>query len=113
MNTTSPTLLEKLRQRDHPEAWERFVRLYTPLLLVWAKRQAMQPADAADLVQDILLKLVRLLPAYERGKDQTFRGWLFRVSENQCRDFRRRVATRKLPAADALARPRMWPPNWG
>jgi RNA polymerase sigma-70 factor (ECF subfamily) len=102
MLTTSPTLLDLLRQPNQPEAWVRFVRLYTPLLLVWSRRQGFQEADAEDLVQEVLVKLVHELPTYERGVQQSFRGWLFRVTANQCRDFRRRKATRPLPGADRL-----------
>ena len=74
MLTTSPTLLNRLRQPSEPEAWARFVNLYTPLLLSWAGRQGFQEADARDLVQEVLVKLVRALPTYERREGQTFRG---------------------------------------
>jgi len=33
MPTTSLTLLDRLRQPDHPEAWERFARLYVPEII--------------------------------------------------------------------------------
>jgi RNA polymerase sigma-70 factor (ECF subfamily) len=102
MLTTSPTLLERLRRPEDSPAWERFVRLYTPLLLNWARRQGLQDADAADLVQDVLVKLYRLLPSYERGPGQSFRGWLSRVLVNQARDYRRARATRGLSPADGL-----------
>jgi RNA polymerase sigma-70 factor (ECF subfamily) len=101
--TTSPTLLEALRKPNQPEAWEQFVRLYTPLLLVWARRQGFQDADASDLVQEVFVKLVHLLPTYERSAGQSFRGWLSRVCKNQCADYRRRRATRALPGADGLS----------
>ena len=48
-----------LAARAAPDAWERFVRLYTPLLPTWARRPGVQEADAEDLVQEALLKLVR------------------------------------------------------
>jgi RNA polymerase sigma-70 factor (ECF subfamily) len=102
MQTTSLTLLNRLQQPDQPAAWTRFVTLYTPLLLGWAKRQGFQDADAQDLVQEVLLKLVRALPTYQRGDKESFRGWLFRVTVNQCRDFRRRKATRALAGAGGL-----------
>jgi RNA polymerase sigma-70 factor (ECF subfamily) len=101
MLSTSPTLLDRLRQPSQPEAWARFVQLYTPLLLGWAKRQGFTDADAEDLVQDVLLKLIDNFPAYKSGG--SFRGWLFRVCQNQCRDFRRRRATRALPGGEGLS----------
>jgi RNA polymerase sigma-70 factor (ECF subfamily) len=103
MLLTSTNLLHRLRRPNQPEAWERFVRLYTPLLLVWAQRQGLQAADAEDLVQEVLVKLLRELPEYRRGEGQSFRGWLFRSTVNQCLDFRRRRATRALPGAEGLA----------
>src|SRR5437588_288356 len=103
MLTTSPTLLDQLRQPYQPEAWARFVNLYAPLLLGWARRQAFQEADAEDLVQEVLVKLVRALPTYQREAGQSFRGWLFIVTLNQGRDYRRRRATRPLPGAGGLS----------
>jgi RNA polymerase sigma-70 factor, ECF subfamily len=89
MTDTSLSLLERLRRPDDQEAWARFVRLYVPLLLHWAGRHGLQPADAADLTQEVLVRLTGLLPSYQRGEGQTFRGWLLRVTQNQCHDFRR------------------------
>src|SRR4051812_33511277 len=103
MLSTSPTLLDRLRQPADQAAWERFVRLYTPLLLTVARRQGFQDADAADLVQEVFAKLVRALPTYQRGDGQTFRGWISAVTRNQGRDFRRRKATRDLPNGDGLS----------
>jgi RNA polymerase sigma-70 factor (ECF subfamily) len=101
MSTTSLTLLDRLRTPGHG-AWERFVRLYTPLLLDWARLRGFQPADAEDLAQAVLVKLIRLLPAYQRRDGETFRGWLFAVCGNECRDFRQRRATRPLPGDGGL-----------
>jgi hypothetical protein len=39
MRTTSLTLLAKLRTNDQPDAWDRFVKLYTALLQHWAKQE--------------------------------------------------------------------------
>jgi RNA polymerase sigma-70 factor, ECF subfamily len=103
MLTTSVTLLDRLRQPNQAQAWEQFIRLYTPLLVSWAKRQGFKHEDVADLTQEVLLKLIRLLPAYERGNGQSFRNWLSQVAKNQCIDFCRRVATRALPQADGLS----------
>ena len=51
----------------------------------------------------MLLKLVLALPTHQCGKGQSFRGWLFRATVNQGRDFRRRKATRALPGPDGLS----------
>jgi RNA polymerase sigma-70 factor, ECF subfamily len=103
MVTTSATLLGRLRRLNQAADWQRFVQLYTPLVFVWAKRQCFQDADAQDLVQEVLVKLIRALPSYEAREGQSFRGWLFRVAVTQCRDFRRRIATRPMPGAAGLS----------
>ena len=41
MLTTAGSLLDQLRQPDHPDAWPRFVRLYAPLLLHWATARGL------------------------------------------------------------------------
>jgi RNA polymerase sigma-70 factor (ECF subfamily) len=101
--STSLTLLDRLRLPGQTDAWERFVQLYRPLLHTWAKRQGFNDSDADDLTQEVLVKLMTELPHYTRREGDSFRGWLSRVTANQCRDFRRRRATRPLPAADGLS----------
>ncbi|WP_171470732.1 RNA polymerase sigma factor [Frigoriglobus tundricola] len=100
MADTSLTLLDRLRRPDQPDAWDRFARLYAPLLLEWARARGLQSADAEDLVQTVLVKLIRRLPTYERRDGQTFRGWLFTVCRNECHNFRTRPATRPVPGTD-------------
>jgi RNA polymerase sigma-70 factor (ECF subfamily) len=90
MNSTSISLLERLRQEPDEAAWERFVRLYTPLLLYWARRLGLQDEDAADLVQDVLVVLVRKLPEFQYQRERSFRGWMRTVLMNKWRDRRER-----------------------
>jgi RNA polymerase sigma-70 factor (ECF subfamily) len=90
MNTTPASLLERLRRPDEPEAWERFVRLYTPLLYHWARRLGSPRDNASDLVQEVLTLLVQKLPTFAYDKDRRFRAWLWTVTLNQWRTSRRR-----------------------
>ena len=50
MLSTSATLLDQLRQVNQPQAWARFVQLYSPLIYYWSRRTGLQEQDAADLV---------------------------------------------------------------
>lgn len=90
MNTTPVSLLERLRLPDQHEAWQRFVALYTPLLFHWARRVGLTSADAADLVQEVLLLLVRKLPDFVYQPGKRFRGWLWTVLVHKYRETRRR-----------------------
>ena len=91
MHSTPVSLLDRLRRPDDPAAWERFVRLYTPLLYYWARRLGCQEPDAADLVQDVLTQLVRKLPDFTYDPDKSFRSWLRTVLLNTWRNHQRRA----------------------
>ncbi len=64
--------------------------MYTPLLLTWARRLGLGPADAADLVQDIFTVLVSKLPTFEYDPCKSFRGWLKTILLNRWRTYQRR-----------------------
>jgi RNA polymerase sigma-70 factor (ECF subfamily) len=90
METTSASLLERLRRPGEPAAWERFVDLYTPLIYHWARGAGLQTADAADLVQDVFAVLLRQLPLFRYDRGRSFRGWLRTVTRNKWRERQRR-----------------------
>jgi RNA polymerase sigma-70 factor (ECF subfamily) len=90
MHTTPVSLLEQLRRPGEQAAWARFVRLYTPLLCLWARRLGLQGADAADLLQDVFVVLVEKLPEFRYDPHKRFRGWLWTITANKCRARRRR-----------------------
>ena len=91
MNSTSLTLLERLREPRNDETWGRFVSLYSPLLFAFARRAGMNDNDAADVVQDVFLVLMAELPGFEYdAARKNFRGWLKTVTVNKCRERQRR-----------------------
>jgi RNA polymerase sigma-70 factor (ECF subfamily) len=102
MFTTPASLLERLRRPGESQAWDRFVQLYSPLLLRWARQTGLQPTDAADLVQDVFVVLLRKLPEFEYDRQKSFRGWLRTVVVNKFRECRRRPALVVAEGADAL-----------
>jgi RNA polymerase sigma-70 factor (ECF subfamily) len=105
MDATPVSLLDRLRRPDEPAAWERFVRLYTPLLSHWAHRLGLQGPEAADLVQDVFALLVQKLPEFRYDPGKRFRAWLWTVTRNRCRERLRRPGTLVQPDdAEALAR---------
>jgi RNA polymerase sigma-70 factor (ECF subfamily) len=90
MTQTPASLLERLREPNAAEAWERLVRLYTPLLYSWARQVGLQEPDAADLVQDVFVTLFETLPTFVYDRRRSFRGWLHTLTLNKWRDRRRR-----------------------
>jgi RNA polymerase sigma-70 factor (ECF subfamily) len=107
---TPASLLERLRQPAQDQAWARFVELYTPLLFHWAHRWVLQPQDAADLVQEMLVHLYQKLPEFTYDRHRSFRAWLYTVMHNQWSNLQRRLvgapvvstpaALAQLPAPD-------------
>lgn len=110
MLTTSHSLLQRLR---HPtldgQAWARFVALYTALLYRWARTWGLQAEDANDVVQDVLLVLLRELPSYRPMPNIRFRSWLWAVTRNRVRCLQRKrfplLPGRDLDAEFAAADP--------
>src|SRR5438128_1371907 len=94
MDTTPPSLLERLRRPNEERAWDQFVNLYTPLLYRWARARGLQEADAGDLVQDVLVLLVRRLPEFRYDPGKSFRAWLHTITLNCWRDRQRRRSGR-------------------
>ncbi len=51
-SSISSTLLERVRAR-RPDAWQRLVDLYGPVVYRWCRQLGVGQADAADVVQDV------------------------------------------------------------
>lgn len=96
--TTSVSLLERLRRQPGAALWQRLVDIYTPLIQGWLRRHALLPQDAEDLVQDVLAVVVRRLPDFHhQARTGSFRCWLRTITVNCVRDFWR--AQRHRPQA--------------
>jgi len=95
-------------QRGESRAWERFLDIYSPVVYAWCRRAGLKPADASDVLQDIFARVAEKIGQFQREQPgSTFRGWLWRVSQNKIRDFFRKRGP-ELPAAGGTdARERM------
>jgi RNA polymerase sigma-70 factor (ECF subfamily) len=86
---TSTTLRALLRDPTDPQAWKAFVARYAPRVLAWCRHWGLQPADAQDVTQDVLYRLVGQLRrcTYDPAKGH-FLGWLKGVARHTWSDFR-------------------------
>lgn len=98
MNDESATrlsLLLRVRDLTDEGAWRDFVECYAPRVYQWCCRLGLQEADAADVAQSVLLKLVSGLQSFEylpqRGR---FRGWLKTVTRHVVCDLERQSRSR-------------------
>jgi RNA polymerase sigma-70 factor, ECF subfamily len=101
-NSTPASLLLRLKEPKNHIAWDRFVRLYTPLLLYWSRRAGLSESDAADVVQEVFFILVRKLPTFEYDPSKSFRAWLRTVLTNAWRNLRRKKTAEPFGTLDAL-----------
>jgi len=91
-DTTSLTLLGRVRLQE-PEAWDRLVELYAPLVRYWCQRSDLGPEDTADLFQEVFRAVSQNVEGFERdASGGTFRGWLRTITANKIRDHFRRQA---------------------
>lgn len=111
-NTTSLTLLQRLQSPGDEDAWARFARLYTPLLYYWCRRAGLQEQDAADLVQEVFVLLVRKLPEFRYDRERSFRNWLRTVTLNKWRESERRRAVQPRPVGADLDEVPATPEEW-
>jgi RNA polymerase sigma-70 factor (ECF subfamily) len=100
MDTTSVSLIERLRNPDDSAAWTRFSEICTPLLFRWAKRMGLQDNDAADLVQEVYALLIVKLPEFRYDPTKSFRSWLRTVALNKWRETHRRRTEATLDETD-------------
>ena len=94
--TTRPSVLARARDGDASE----FARIYSPLLYRMARRRGLDEHDAEDLMQQMMLELLKLLPRfqYDRSKG-TFKGFLKKMTGNRVVDLYRK----KKPLLDPEA----------
>jgi RNA polymerase sigma-70 factor (ECF subfamily) len=91
---TPASLLERLRQPFDPEAWARFVALYAPLIYDWGRHAGIQDTDAADLVQEVFVTLLQVLPTFTYNRHQSFRRWLRTITLNKWRNLSKQPGRR-------------------
>lgn len=101
MNLTSLSLLERLKHAAQDAGdWRRLHELYLPLIRSWLLSVPGLGHEADDLAQEVLMVLVRELPAFQRGRDGSFRAWLRQITLNRIRAFQRTRRQRPLAGAD-------------
>jgi RNA polymerase sigma-70 factor (ECF subfamily) len=102
VDKTSLSLLDRVSGTRDEQAWRLLADAYTPLLQGWLRRYGVQPADADDLTQDVLLVVSRELPAFEHnGRTGAFRAWLRGILVNRVRYFWRSRQQRPLAGGES------------
>jgi RNA polymerase sigma-70 factor (ECF subfamily) len=87
---------------DAPLTWEEVARAHGRKIYNFAYRLTGNPDDAADLSQEVLLRVKKGLAGYQPG---SFEGWLWRITRNAFLDeVRRRKRRPAAPLPDEIDR---------
>src|SRR5262249_38741039 len=94
---TSPTLLGRLSRLPADQAaWSEFNERYGRKIYGWCRHWQLQQADAEEVTQEVLLKLIQKLRTFGYDPARSFRAWLKTVAHHAWRDF---LDSRRRPGA--------------
>lgn len=100
---TSRSLLQRARDRQ-PEAWERLVGLYAPLVRHWCRRGGVAPQDVDDVIQEVFARAAISLDSFRHSAPtDTFRGWLRTVTRHRVLEHYRRQRRQVVAAGGSEA----------
>lgn len=96
---TRPSLLLRLRDRNaHPTAWDEFMTTYAPMIYSWCRKWGVKDADARDVTQTVILRLLVVLKSFQHKEGLRFRSYLSTIARHLINDLR------AVPTADRSAR---------
>lgn len=101
MQTTSLSLLQRVKNPNDKDAWGRLVDLYGPFLHTWGRQAGLSDTDSADLTQEVLVVLAQQLPSFQYDAAKSFRGWLKTVTINRAKNYHRAAAIRPTIGVDS------------
>jgi RNA polymerase sigma-70 factor (ECF subfamily) len=88
--STSRSLLRQLQSND-PEAWNRLIKLYAPLVWDWCRKMGLASQDCADVFQEVFGTVARKYHTFHKDRPHhTFRGWLRTITRNKVLDLFRK-----------------------
>jgi RNA polymerase sigma factor (sigma-70 family) len=99
---TRASLILRLPDPADALAWDEFVGVYAPLVYRLARRQGLQPADADEVVQEVLAAVARSVDAWLTNADRgLFRAWLLRIAHNIAVNYLTRPRHRPIGSGDS------------
>jgi RNA polymerase sigma-70 factor (ECF subfamily) len=101
---TSISLLCRALTRE-PEAWQRLVLLYSPLVEHWCRQSGICEQDVADVTQDVFAAVAANLANYRSDQPGTsFRAWMRGIARHKLLHHARRRGQPAQGGSEALKR---------
>jgi RNA polymerase sigma-70 factor (ECF subfamily) len=98
---TSASLLGRIANAPTNADWGRLDELYRPLLRTWVARAGVPKSDVDDLVQDVLIVVIREIAEFERRRKGAFRAWLWTILANRVKDYFRGQKYQPIATGDS------------
>ena len=84
---TSLTWLGRLTGSPAEGDWKQLLDVYGPLLAGWLARSGVPAGDRDDLIQEVLLVVVRRVSEFDRRGPGAFRAWLRQILANHLKKY--------------------------
>ena len=98
---TSSSLLRRALARE-PEAWERLVSLYSPLVHHWCRQAGIAEHEVADVTQEVFAAVASSLGQFRPDQPgTTFRGWMRGITRHKLLDHARDRGEPAIGGTDA------------
>lgn len=120
METTRPSLLQRVKNPRDNESWREFYQLYQPLLYRYARGRGLSRENADEVTQQCLTMLSEKMREFEYSREKGgFKHWLRRITNNKINDFfkKRRLplaqsADFRRPQTTELSPDQLWEHQW-
>lgn len=77
---TNASLLDRLRDLDDAESWNRFYVTYARVVHGLARRRGLTDAESEDVAQEVFKRIADTIQTFEiTGRPGSFRSWLFQL----------------------------------
>jgi RNA polymerase sigma factor (sigma-70 family) len=100
VGTTSPTLLDRVREWQDDPAWATFLARYEPLLRSWCGLFSLDADVSDELCQRIWVELMARMRTFRYDPRKGFRNWLWTLFRSRAIDVLRQRRTSPVSSLD-------------